>query len=344
MNMFRLKKTWGELKRKWIAPSIRNEVVDFVLKWTRKTDIAMKWFLEKVGIDKTRFVSWRERYGNLNAHNGKIPKDFWIEDWEKDAIVDFHLQHPFEGYRRLAFMMLDANVVHVCPSTVYRVLKRYNLMEAKRLHSSKKGTGFVQPVCPHEQWHVDVTYVKLGGTFFYLSFIMDGFSRYIVHWELSESMKEWELEILIQKALEKFPDAKPRIISDNGPQFVARDFNEFINVNKLKHTRISPGYPQSNGKIERCNKTIKTECIKRKRPSSESECKIMIDRFINDYNNTRLHSAIGYVAPKDRLEGGEAVIHEERRCKLRTAKERRQMKRAEIIKKNISAPLEKKSA
>jgi transposase InsO family protein len=332
------------LKGKWIAPSIRDEIVDFVLDWRGKTEIAMKWFLRKIGVEKTSFASWRERYGRSNAHNGKMPRDFWIRTWEKEAIVSFHLKHPFDGYRRLAFMMMDADVVHVCPSTVYRVLKKYNLMEAKHLRPSKKGTGFVQPLRAHEHWHVDITYINIAGTFFYLCVVIDGFSRYIVSWELRESMKEWEVEIVIQKGVEKFPSASPRIISDNGPQFVARDFKDFVKIKGLTHVRISPHYPQSNGKVESCNKTLKVECVRRKCPSSKVEGEAVIGRYIEEYNNVRLHSAIEYVAPVDKLEGRDAVIHEERRLKLEAARTRRQMKGAEIIEKNIPAPLEKKSA
>ena len=92
--------------------------------------------------------------------------------------------------------------------------------------------------------------------------LLDGCSRAIVHWELRESMTETDVEIILQRALEKYPHAKPRIISDNGPQFIARDFKEFIRLAGLTHVRTSPAYPQSNGKIERWHKSLKTHCIR----------------------------------------------------------------------------------
>ena len=179
-----------------------------------------------------------------------IPRDHWLEPWEKDAIIDFHHRFPLEGYRRLTFMMLDGDSVAVSPSSTYRVLKGAGLVESWKPKPSLKGTGFVQPLAPHEHWHVDVSYINISGTFFYLCSLVDG-SRAIVHWELRETMTEADVEIILQRGLEKYPHAKARIISDNGPQFIARDFKECIRIAGLTHVRTSPSYPQSNGKIER---------------------------------------------------------------------------------------------
>ena len=108
----------------------------------------------------------------------------------KRAIVDFHDRHPLEGYRRLTFMMLDDDVVAVSPASVYRVLKQANRLDRRRFSPSKKGTGFVQPLAPHEHWHVDISYINVSGTFYYLTSVLDGCSRYIVHWEIRGSMTE----------------------------------------------------------------------------------------------------------------------------------------------------------
>ena len=121
---------------------------------------------------------------------------------------------------------------------------------------SRKGTGFEQPLQPHQHWHIDVSYINLCGTFYYLCSILDGFSRFLVHWDLRESMREADVEVILQRAKEKYPEAKPRIISDNGPQFIARDFKELICISGMTHVRTSPYYPQSNGKIERWHKSL----------------------------------------------------------------------------------------
>jgi len=148
-----------------------------------------------------------------------------------------------EGYRRLTFMMLDQDIVAVSPSSVYRVLKKANLLRRWSTKPSKKGTGFTQPLRPHDHWHIDVSYINICGTFYYLFSILDGCSRYIVHWEIRESMAEADIEIIMQRALEMFPGVAPRIISDNGPQFIAKDFKEFIRISGMKHVRTSPYYP-----------------------------------------------------------------------------------------------------
>jgi len=103
-----------------------------------------------------------------NQHNGQVPRDWWLEDWEKQAILGYHNFHPLDGYRRLAFMMLDDDIVAVSPSSVYRVLKQAKRLDRKWQKTSKKGTGFVQPLAPHKHWHVDISYLNLGGTFYYL--------------------------------------------------------------------------------------------------------------------------------------------------------------------------------
>jgi hypothetical protein len=131
----------------------------------------------------------RRRYGKVNEHNAWIPRDGWLEDCEKQAILRFSFEYPLEGYRRLAFMMLDRDVVAVSPSSVYRVLKEAGRIGRQAGKPSKKGTGFHQPKQPHEHWHLDISYVNIHGT-----------------------------------------EQAPRIITDNGSQFVAKDFKEFIRL------------------------------------------------------------------------------------------------------------------
>ncbi len=188
---------------------------------------------------------------------------------------------------------------------------------------SKKGTGFDQPDAAHRHWHVDVAYLNISGTFVFLCSILDGFSRLIVHWEIRTQMTEADIEIILQRGRERFPDARPRIISDNGPQFIARDFKEFIRISGMTHVRTSPYYPQSNGKIERWHKSLKSEAIRPKTPLSLEDARHVVDGYVTQYNEVRLHSAIGYVTPKDMLEGRADSIHADRDRKLEAARENR---------------------
>ena len=280
-----------------------------------------------IGIATSKWHSWKDRYGKVNEHNAWIPRDHWLQPEEKQAILDFHDGHPLEGYRRLTFMMLDADIVACSPASVYRVLKGAGLLDRHNTKPSSKGKGFEQPLTPHEHWHVDVSYLNIAGTFYYLCSLLDGCSRYVVHWEIRETMTEVDVEQIVQRARERFPDARPRIISDNGPQFVAKDFKEFIRVCGMTHVRTSPYYPQSNGKIERWHRTIKGDCIRPETPLTLEDALRIVARYVEQYNTVRLHSAIGYVTPQAKLEGREKAIWAERDRKLEQARERRKEKR-----------------
>jgi putative transposase len=284
-------------------------------------------FVRWLGVGGSKFYAWRQRYGRANEHNGRIPRDFWLADAEKRAILDFHDRNPLEGYRRLTFMMLDADVAAVSPSSVYRVLRAAGRLDRNRFSPSKKGTGFVQPLRPHQHWHVDLAYVNVAGTFYFLCTLLDGYSRAIVHWELREKMEETDVEIVVQRAREKHPDQKPRIISDNGPQFIARDFKEFIRQAGLTHVRTSPYYPQSNGKLERYHRTVKGTCLRPGAFADADAVRRALEKFVTHYNQVRLHSALGYITPADKLAGREKEIHDARDAKLEAARERRRLAR-----------------
>ena len=302
-------------------------MVDFVRTWSEKTELPVEKFVGWLGVARGKFFAWRARYGKANEHNALVPRDHWLEAWERKAIIDFHAQNPLEGYRRLTFMMLDKDVVAASPASVYRVLSVAGLLDRWNRKPSKKGTGFIQPLAPHEHWHIDIAYLNVGGTFYYLCSILDGASRAIVHWDIREAMTEMDVEIVIQRARERFPDAKPRMISDNGPQFIAKDFKEFLRVAGMTHVRISPGYPQSNGKIERWHKTLKGDAIRVTPPSSLEEARRIVARFVEHYNGVRLHSAIGYITPNDFLAGKADEIWAARDQKLAAAREMRRVRR-----------------
>ena len=284
-------------------------------------------FVDWIAVSKGKFYEWRKRYGKANEHNALVPRDHWITNEERQAILDFEREFPLEGYRRLTFMMLDRDVVAVSPSTVYRVLSKADRLNRWNRTPSKKGTGFKQPLRPHQHWHIDVAYLNVSGTFYYLCSILDGMSRSIVHWEIRESKKEAEIECIIERARDKFPGAKPRIISDNGPQFVARDFKAYIRICGMTHVRTSPYYPQSNGKLERYHRTIKSEAIRPASIASLQEAINVVTGFVEHYNAVRLHSALGYVAPNDVLAGKAKAILEGRDRKLAEARERRAQQR-----------------
>jgi transposase InsO family protein len=301
-------------------------VIDFIHTWSGEhSSLRPLQFVDWLGISRSKYYNWRERYGKANEHNALIPRAHWLQDWERRAIIDFHHKFPLEGYRRLTFMMLDRDVVAVSPSSTYRVLKAAGLIDTWNTKPSKKGSGFEQPLRPHEHWHIDVSHINIAGAFYYLCSILDGCSRFIVHFELRQSMTEADIEIILQRAMEKFPSEKPRIISDNGPQFIAKDFKEFVRIAGLTHVKTSPYYPQSNGKIERWHKSLKADCIRPGTPLDLEQARRLIAGFVEHYNTVRLHSAIGYITPHDKLLGKDKAIFAARDQKLASARLQRKI-------------------
>ena len=298
--------------------------------WHKRAEITLLRLILWIGISNSKHANWKDRYGKANEHNCMVPRDHWLAEEEREKILQFGREHSLDGYRRCAYMMIDANVVAASPATVYRVMKEGGLIGRRTTAPSRKGTGFDQPLRPHQHWHIDISYINICGTFYYLCSLLDGYSRFIVHWELREQMKERDVEVIVQRARERFESARPRIISDNGPQFIARDFKEFIRISGMTHVRTSPYYPQSNGKIERWHKTLKTTCIRPKAPLSLEDALRTVGEFVEHYNNERLHSAIAYVTPIDKLEGRAPTVLKERDHKLEAAREARKQRRAQV--------------
>jgi putative transposase len=144
-------------------------------------------------------------------------------------------------------------------------------------------------------------------------------------------MEEADIEMILERSKEKYPEAKPRIISDDGPQFIARDFKEFIRISVMTHVRTSSFYPQSNGKIEHWHKSLKHECIRPLTPLTLEDARRLIQLYVDRYNTVRLDSAIGYVTPQDRLAGRQAEIHAARDRKLEQARSQRQLRRQQTV-------------
>lgn len=163
----------------------------------------------------------------------------------------------------------------------------------------------------------------MGGTFFYFCSVLDGFCRAIVHWEVKAAMTEREVELVLQRAREKYSHEHPRIISDNGPQFIARDFKEFIREVGLTYVRISPGEAQSNGKLERYHRTLKEQGIRPRAHRTEEEANAVVKQFVRYYNEVRLHSTIGYITTAAKLAGRAEEIFAAWDQKLEAARHRR---------------------
>ena len=306
-----------------MPPDLRDDVVDFVTTCSVRTAQSVRGVLTHLDVAPTQYDRWTARYGRVNTPNGPVPREHWLQPVERAAIRAYHDTHAPEGYRRMTYLMLDANVVAVSPATVYRVLRAAGVLDRWNRIPSKKGTGFVPPTAPHEHWPIDISYVNIAGTFYYLCSLLDGATRFLVHWELRERMTTADVETILQRAREQYPTARPRIISDNGPQFIARDFKEFVRLAGMTHVRTSPYYPQSNGKLERWHQSLTVETLRPKAPTSLAEARRLVAGFVEHDNHHRLHSALGYITPADVLAGRADAIWAARDQKLEAARAQR---------------------
>jgi len=315
------------LKGRWVEPDIRDDILTYTGTWARRTKRSRLDLIELLGISRSKYYEWRHHYGECRDKKDGFFRWWSIEPFEEEAILHYRKTHEFDGYRRLCYQMLDEDVVAVSPSTVYRVLKRHNLLSKwNKPEQKSKKEGFDQPQKPNEHWHMDISYIKIQSVFFFLISVLDGYSRSIIHFDVRANMTEYDVELVLEEALEKYPGVKPRLISDNGSQFISRDFKEFISLKELRHVRTSIRYPQSNGKIESFHKTIKKECIRRESFIDLEDARKIIGKYINEYNNERLHSSLYYLSPRDVLEGRIETRLKERDRKLRNARVMRKRK------------------
>ena len=296
-----------------------------------ESQLKINKLISMTGISRSKYYNWRQRLGIDNKHNGKIPKVHWLTPAERESIIDYASKYIAinsyylkDGYRRISYKGLDENVFAVSPSSVYRVLSKAGLLNKwqGKLNSSK-GYGYRQPQEPHQEWHTDIKYINFKGTFLHFISVMDGYSRYILHHELRQNMTEYDVEITIQHAHEKYPDKKPRLISDNGSQYISKDFGIYLKEIGLQHIRTSLHYPRSNGKIERFHHSLEDECIRIKSMINLDDARRQIDKYIDHYNNQRLHSALFYLRPVDFLNGDVDELLAIRQSKLDNATENR---------------------
>ena len=298
---------------------IRNLIEQEVRRLHVMTGIALLTLAVYAGVSRRTFREWLGRRESETRHNGHIPREHWVTPMEQEAIIKYCEERMEYGYRTLCWQMVDGNIAFVSPATVYNVLKRSGLTKkwAKMAEEGKK--GFEQPKAIHEQWHIDYSYIRVCGVFYYFISVMDGYSRKILSWDLCQSMEGIWAELAVTKATEKHPMARPRIITDNGSQFISKDFYELTRLLEIEHTYIRAGHPQSNGKIERFHRTIKSEHVRVSSYFNYEDAKERMGRWLEYYNKQRLHGANNYLPPEDIFQGQKERRLAERREKLDTA-------------------------
>ncbi|PTW01339.1 transposase InsO family protein [Halanaerobium saccharolyticum] len=301
-----------------------------------ESTLPVKTTCEILKLNSWRYYYWRKRYetdgmeGLKNHKSTPAACPHSLLEEEKQAIIDYALKHPDQRHRKLAKKMMDDDIVYVSASSAYRVLKEGGLIPDQEYHKKKKADGKIEVDKPNKMWHTDISYIPVKNTHAYLICVLDGYSRKIIHGELSQTMTADDMQRVLSRAMfkagifEADPVSRPALVSDNGTQLVAKSFTEFLEEWEIKHIRIAVKHPETNGKIEVFHKTIKYENVyAQEKYQSFYEAREDIENFIDQYNSERLHQGIGFVTPDQKYNGKADKIINERKKKHQSAIDRR---------------------
>ncbi len=308
-----------------------------IIRLVEQSHLPAKRTLSRLGIPKTRFYRWCARYEafgeagleDRRPHPGRV----WnrIPDEIRQAVVDLALDEPELSPRELAFRFTDTKKYFVSEPSVYRILKEQDLIAGQAFNVIKAADEFHDKTTrPNQLWQTDFTYLKVTGWgWFYLSTILDDFSRCIVAWKLCTTMKADDVIDTLELALEASGCSsatvrhKPRLLSDNGSSYISGDLADWLQDQGMDHVRGAPNHPQTQGKIERWHQTLKNRILLENYylPGALEEA---IRAFVDHYNRRRYHESLGNLTPADVYFGrSDDILKERRTIKERTLKQRR---------------------
>lgn len=307
------------------SPEVKAELLALVARTAERTGWTVRRILHHLGLSKARYRAWTKRGARdaLADRSTAAPALDGILPEEKRAVLDYALAHPKDGYRRLAWQMLDANVAYLSPSSVYRILTEADLLSRWK-RSVRSGEAPAKPTRPHERWHTDLMYLRIGDAWYFLVTVLDAYSRYVVHWELLTTMTASDVRLVIQQALE-VTGATPKLVTDNGSQFTAAEFKDLVRRFAVEHIRIRTYHPESNGLVERFHRSTR-EALADDELRTLGRARELIAAWVAEYNERRLHAGLGYLTPADFYRGDPAARRTERTEKLERARaERRRL-------------------
>lgn len=308
-----------------------------IIRDVEQFDLSVRKTLEQLGVPRSTFYSWYQRYveegfdGLQDRQAGS--KRFWnrIPDHEKERVHDLAIEHPEKTPRELAWHITDTYAYFISESSVYRILKSYDLITSPNYIVMTASDKFKNPTRQiNELWQTDFTYFKVTGWgWYYLSTVMDDYSRYIIAWKLFTSMSAEDVKHTLDMAVEKtgvdqvHVRHRPRLLSDNGPCYLSKELKTYLDEHQMEHTRGRPYHPMTQGKIERYHRTLKN-MIKLQHYWFPGELEKEIRRFVEYYNNQRVHESLKNITPADMYAGKQREIMTKReRIKRRTLKERK---------------------
>jgi transposase InsO family protein len=309
----------------------KAELLRLVTRTHERTGWTVQRILTLLGLSKARYRAWRKRAAAsaLTDRRPIAPACDAVLPEEKAAVLAYALAHPKDGYRRLTWQMIDADIAYLSESSVYRILRDAELL-ARWKRSTHSGQAPTKPTRPHERWHTDLMYLRIADSWYFLVTVLDAYSRYVVHWELLTSMMASDVRLVIQQALE-MTGATPRLVTDNGSQFTAAEFKELVRRFALEHIRIRTYHPESNGLVERFHRSTR-EALSDQAIANLSQARTIIAAWIREYNDERLHAGLGYLTPATYYRGDPAAQRAARQQKLEQAQRTRRRINEERLK------------
>jgi len=292
-----------------------------IIRMVEDSQLSVKRTLRELDVPRSTFYSWYKRYqengiDGLSDHwNG--PRRFWnrIPDTERKKVVQLALEYPEKSPRELAWFITDTEGYFISESTVYRILKVFDLITSPAYIVLSAADKFTHPTKRiNELWQTDFTYFKITGWgWYYLSTILDDYSRYIIAWKLFTTMSSSDVKELLEMAIEKTGVNnikvihRPRLLSDNGPCYISKELKEFLKQQNLSHTRGKPFHPMTQGKIERFHRSMKN-IINLNNYYLPWDLEEEINKFVYYYNHERYHEGIQNLTPADVYAGKEKEI------------------------------------
>jgi putative transposase len=310
-----------------------------IIRMVEESDLPIKRTLKELDVPKSTFYGWYRRYeadgfdGLEDRSSG--PKQFWnrIPDAEREKVVKLALKWPEKTPRELAFDITDKEGYFISESSVYRILRSFDLITSPAyivLSASDKFKHRTRGI--NELWQTDFTYFKITGWgWYYFSSVLDDYSRYIIAWKLFSSMSANDVQELLDLAIAKTGVTqikikhRPRLLSDNGPCYMSGQLKNFLNEQKIDHIRGRPYHPMTQGKIERFHRSLKN-VINLENYYYPWELEKRLEDFVSYYNHERYHESIDNLTPADVYAGRrEKVLNRREEIKQTTMKLRRKV-------------------
>ena len=308
-----------------------------IIRLVEASGLSVQKTLRELGVSRSTFYDWYRRYleyGYEGLSNRKpMARKFWnkIPENVKDQVVDFALKYPEKSPRELAWYITDNEGYYISESSVYRILKACDLITSPAYILISAKDKFEHPTRRvNELWQTDFSYFKIiGWGWYYLSTVMDDYSRFIIAWKLFSSMSATDVQETLDMALERTGveqvkvNLKPRLLSDNGPCYISKDLREYLEKRAITHIRSRPYHPQTQGKIERYHRSLKNVIMLDNYYFPE-ELEQAIREFVEYYNYHRYHEALNNLTPADVYYGrGKKIITQRMILKEETLQTRR---------------------